>query len=152
MQLAAERSRRRDPWSWLLAAEATAALVNSYAQMRVLPFRRVAALRGLRPIRLARETTGPRVSVNVETVGWAVRAAGRRTPWTSTCLMQALAGAAMLRRRRVPCCVHLAVAPAGAGYDAHAWLSVGDRILTGESQMRRYTEVGRYAHEQARTT
>jgi hypothetical protein len=130
----------------LLAAEATAALVNSYAQMRVLPFRRVAALRGLRPIQPAATTANPAVAVDVEAVGWAVRAVGQRTPWTSTCLMQALAGSAMLHRRRVHCSVHLAVAPGDGGYDAHAWLSVGDRVVIGESGMAGYTEVGRYAH------
>jgi hypothetical protein len=146
LYLVAEPSRRRDPRRWLLAAEAATALLNSYAQMRLLPFRRVAVLHGLTPDHMSSAVPDAGTAVDVEPFGWAVRAVSRRTPWTSTCLMQALAGATMLRRRGVPCTVHLGVASAGAGYDAHAWLSVGDHVLTGQSGMEHYIEVGRYAH------
>jgi hypothetical protein len=81
-------------------------------------------------------------------VGWAVRAVAGRTPWTSTCLMQAVAGAALLRRRRIPAQVHFGVAKDPAqpdGLSAHAWLTCGGRVLTGDGPQReRFAAVGVY--------
>ena len=57
-------------------------------------------------------------------MGWAIPALARRLPWSSTCLVRALAGARLLRRRDVPVTLHLGARSAGNGtLLAHAWLS-----------------------------
>jgi|SRR5882757_9012683 len=108
----------------------------------MLPFRRVAALRRLRTG--AAPSSGFVAGPYTERVGWAVQAIAARTPWTVTCLMQALAGSAMLHRRGVASCIHLGVAADDDSYAAHAWLSAGPHILTGSGERERFTEVGRY--------
>jgi hypothetical protein len=66
-----------------------------------------------------------------------------------TCLMQAVAGAVLLRRRRIPAHVHLGVARdrvAAGEWTAHAWLSCAGRVLTGDGPQReRCAVVGVYS-------
>jgi hypothetical protein len=69
------------------------------------------------------------------------RACGGRTPWHSACLVQALAGAALLRQRRLPAALYLGVAKAPRQPDAiiaHAWLRCGEVFLTGEAGHQTY--------------
>lgn len=84
----------------------------------------------------------------VETqVGWAVRAASRRTPWASKCLVQALAGSVMLRRRRIGGIVYLGLYrpdKAANSMLAHAWLRTNNAILTGRAGHEKYTVVARF--------
>ena len=66
-------------------------------------------------------------------VGAAVRAAARRLPG-STCLVEAVAAEAMLKRRGVPSTLHIGVrAPSDATpLDAHAWLECAGSIVVGD--------------------
>ncbi len=76
-------------------------------------------------------------------VGWAVRAAAPKTPWKSACLAQALAGKWMLGRRGVRGTIRLGVAKdADGNLEAHAWLCIGERILTGGGTVRPFTAIG----------
>ena len=76
---------------------------------------------------------------------WALRAAAARTPWLSPCLVQSLAGYAMMRRRRVPSVVYLGVAKAAeGGLIAHSWLRCGDHIVTGGANHGRYSVIACY--------
>jgi hypothetical protein len=131
----------------------------------VLPFRRTAALLRLSPTPATDETTdvsglnanrhdppvrssndGHQQSENVaENIGWAIRAVGARTPWTSTCLVQSLAGYMMLRRHKVTSVVYLGVAQDGEGdLEAHSWLRWGESLLTGASGYERYRPIAAY--------
>jgi len=77
-------------------------------------------------------------------IAWAIAAAAHRTPWVSTCLAQALAGAILLKRRSIPGLVYLGLAKDPAtqgGYAAHAWLTSGDSILTGAGNHEGYTVI-----------
>ena len=67
-------------------------------------------------------------------VGAATRAAARRLPGT-TCLVEALAAEAMLRRRGVASTLHIGVrAPVLATpLDAHAWLECDGVVVVGDS-------------------
>jgi hypothetical protein len=115
--------------------------------VRTLPFRHTARLAGLTAGATASEATTEQLA-RAQRVGWAVRAVARRTPWTSTCLMQAVAGAALLRRRQIPAQVYFGVAKDSTvpdGLAAHAWLTCGGRVLTGDGpQRQRYATVGVY--------
>jgi len=85
-----------------------------------------------------------------EAVGWAVQAASRYTPWRSTCLLQVLAAQRMLQARSIPGAFCIGAAP-GAGtsgesnLEAHAWLKVGERFITGEAGHQRYAVVSTFS-------
>src|SRR5205807_7326381 len=81
-------------------------------------------------------------------VGCAVRSAAAHVPWESTCLMQALAAAALLRQKEIGSTLYLAVAKdvdAPDGMLAHAWLRSGQRVLTGDADRERFTVIASLA-------
>jgi hypothetical protein len=81
-------------------------------------------------------------------VGWAVRAAARRTPWESNCLAQAIAAKWMLQQRGIPSTLTLGVAKDRenpSNLDAHAWLDCGGEILTGRRGHQRFTVISTFA-------
>jgi hypothetical protein len=74
----------------------------------------------------------------VDSVSKAVRRASLRVPG-ATCLVQALAGWLMLRRRHVPTRIDVGVHKQADELRAHAWLVVAQRIvLGGEDARARY--------------
>jgi len=131
----------------LVLAEAGLGLLSAVIAVRTLPFRHTARLVGLREGATVPDASGQQLE-RAERVGWAVRAVAARAPWTSTCLMQAVAGAALLRRRRIPAELHLGVAKDAAdpgGLAAHAWLTCAGHVLTGDGPHRkRYAVLGVY--------
>jgi len=54
-----------------------------------------------------------------------------RVPWRSDCLIQALAARRWLARAAAPSDVCIGVRKDEQGFQAHAWLKVGERIVTG---------------------
>jgi hypothetical protein len=71
--------------------------------------------------------------------GTAVRARGLartvdrvadRLPWAAPCLPRALATRAMLRRRGIPCTLHLGIASTSP-LTAHAWVTAGGTVVQG---------------------
>ncbi len=130
---------------WLLL-EAAFWLTLVWPALKLLPFQRVAALLGLaageNPLAIEASFSGESTPV-----GWAVRAVAARTPWASTCLMQAVAGAAMLRRRQTPTTLFLGVTKDTGQPEAlaaHAWLRCGSAILTGASEQPHFTVVAAF--------
>ncbi|WHY71053.1 lasso peptide biosynthesis B2 protein [Fictibacillus enclensis] len=72
----------------------------------------------------------------------------RRTPWESKCLVRAIAGTKMLRRRRIPSTLYLGTAKDKEGkLIAHAWLRSGSRIITGADVMAEFSVVAKFANE-----
>jgi hypothetical protein len=141
-----------------LLIEAGILLTLAEVSLKVLPFRHTAALFGLRPNRLRTpDTAGPGVgSVPAATVrsAWAVAVAASRAPLGGKCLAQALAGSAMLGRRRVATTIHLGVAKdprRTEGLRAHAWLRSGDAVLLGASGFRHFTPVAAFDARAHRT-
>ena len=94
---------------------------------------RFGVLRGLIDRYAARVT---RQNASPEQVAWAVAAAARRLPGGATCLPQALACDAMLRRRGYATRLHIGVAAReGIGpMAAHAWVELNDRVIIGDLQ------------------
>lgn len=119
-----------------------ALLLTCWARLLVygMAFRRLAPRLGQ-----SRHETPPTLSpteraLAVE-VSWAVQAASRHAPLRLVCLPQAIAAKWMLRRRGVPTTLYLGVAPDAAKPGeiiAHAWLRAGNKIVTGEEEMRRH--------------
>jgi transglutaminase superfamily protein len=139
--------RRLGALSWherLLVVEAAIALAAMRVAVSALPFRVLARLIGLERIRsTANYRPGdPRAAE----VGWALRAAAAHAPWQSTCLVQALGGAAMLRRRGIASTLSLGVAKEAVTQQviAHAWLRCGEEVLTGDDARDRFVELASF--------
>ena len=86
------------------------------------------------------ERPGPRSPVEAQ-VGAAVHHGVRRLPWQPSCLAQAAAAQAMLRRKGSPGVVVIGLKPtAGPGpWDAHAWLVVESGVLVGGAAANGFT-------------
>jgi hypothetical protein len=124
-------SVRPDAGRAALLAEALLWLTAARLLMSILPFRRVAALLGLKESRRPSQSR-PVDSATLAAVGWVIPALAQHLPWSSTCLVRALAGARLMHRRDVPVTLHLGARSTGDGtLLAHAWLSAGGRILLG---------------------
>jgi hypothetical protein len=111
----------------------------------LVPFRRIAPLLGrAEPVNAARPVAALSEEQRREAV--AVRRAllriSRHLPWHSSCLVCAIAGRMMLRRRRMPSLLQL-----GARIDspvalaAHAWLRSGDVDVTGADVASQYSPI-----------
>lgn len=73
----------------------------------------------------------PSTGFEIDRIAFALRAMGTRVPWRADCLVQALAGQHWLASRGVGSTIHLGVKASEAPVDAHAWLTVGDRVILG---------------------
>lgn len=119
------------------------------AAILTIPFRWTTRLFALSPAGVDAATGQPSPELRdvARRIGWALRIAAARSPWHSTCLVQALAGAAMLRSRRMPATLAMGVAKSSVepgSLEAHAWLSCHGMILTGEPGHEKYNVVARY--------
>ena len=66
----------------------------------------------------------------IELIRSAITRASLRIPKAS-CLVQALSGWWMLKRRKIPSQLRIGVEKGANGFSAHAWLCVGDTIVIG---------------------
>ncbi len=138
--------RRLDREAVGLLLEVAAELLFSWIVIRTQPFRTIAA-------RLGRTGTVAVTDCSrfseAARIRWAMAAVSRRTPWTSTCLMQALSAQRMLRRRGAPATVYLAMLEGGKPPDtpilAHAWVRCGDLVITGQCDESRYRVIATFA-------
>ncbi|MBP1804835.1 lasso peptide biosynthesis B2 protein [Rubellimicrobium aerolatum] len=75
------------------------------------------------------ETRATRV---VERVAFAVPRVAARVPWRADCLVQALAAQSWLTRAGVESELRIGARQEDAtGFEAHAWLTCGPRVVTG---------------------
>lgn len=122
-----------------LRQEAVLWLAGARLGLWVLPFR---TLRRLLPWVAERLPSPDPSPPNAATIARAVEAAPRAVP-RATCLAQALATWAMLRRRGTHADLHLGVQPPGpeaaeAPLSAHAWVEVdGDVVIGGDVSTQR---------------
>jgi hypothetical protein len=81
-------------------------------------------------------------------VSQAVVRAARNLPWECKCLVQAMAGKAMLRLRGVSSTLYLGLAKGeNEQLCAHAWLRCGNIILTGGRVNGQFTVVSFFGDE-----
>ncbi len=104
-------------------------------------FQRLLRFFGLRVVPDTWDATSvspPREPV-IRHVAEAIRRCARHVPWQSLCLVQALAGRAMLARRGLAAYVWLGVAkePQQA-MEAHAWLVCDQQFVTGSDGYERF--------------
>jgi hypothetical protein len=107
--------------AWLLLGFTKAGLI-------ALPF---GALRKMLDRYAARPA---RRQASAEQTVWAVAAAARRLPGGASCLPQALASHAMLRRRGYASQLRIGVAARGGigAIKAHAWVEIDNRVIIGD--------------------
>ncbi len=137
---------RRLRWpEWRLLAEATGYLVAARLAVWFVPFRRLATGLGDAMAESPATNTEAQQSV-VAPIGWAVRELGRRLPWMSQCLVQAVAATWMLQRRRIPSTLYFGLAKESDGeLEAHAWVRSGTQVLTGAHGRQDFTVVATFA-------
>ena len=130
-----------------LLLEALALLCWARFLIRVVPFRRIAP-------HLGSAMTESPVEVSEEErrlafrIAWAVQAVARNVPLGFVCLPQAIAAKWMLRRRRLPSTLYLGLQRDDElKLTAHAWLRVGNTILTGRAESLNHTVVAMYAED-----
>lgn len=85
-------------------------------------------------------------------IGHVVEVVGRCLPFRALCLQQVIAVRRMLTRRGIPAVVYLGVARdqadrarADLGHAAHAWVSVGSKVISGDGVLDKYAIVARFA-------
>jgi hypothetical protein len=135
--------RRLDPTDRWLLIEASLLLGTARLAVRFVPFARIAARLGEH----MGETplSQPRAATDLSRrVGRAVSLAARNLPWESVCLPQAIAAKLMLRRRGVPSTLYLGL-QRDQNLLAHAWVRVGEVVVTGEQASEGYTVVSTFA-------
>jgi hypothetical protein len=142
------KARRLAQADWPRRLEAGGWLALMRAGLWCLPFAWMVRLVGLRPGEPL--DTGPySAPAQAAAIGAAVAALAAHTPWPSTCLVQALAAAAMLRRRGLCGVLYLGVQRAPPR--AHAWLRHGDQILTGQHGHAEFAVIATYVLPSSRT-
>lgn len=94
-----------------------------------------------------RSLRAPLAFDHVEQLARAVSRGSRLVPGAS-CLTQALTGQLLLARRGIESTVHLGVSKdTHQQFRAHAWLSVGDRVVLGGGGMERFTPLTTLARQ-----
>lgn len=119
----------------LLKVETALALILAWMVVFLLPRRWLTRLGALeRPSASAAESDS-RILSRARGVAWRVEHVAGRLPWHSTCLVRAVAGMLLLKRRGVGgWAIRFGVRKRDGVLEAHAWLLLGPTILLGEGE------------------
>ena len=122
----------------LLTLEAALRIGCWYVLLKTLPFRWVATLQRRAVEADANRSTAADGELALVVRG-AIRSATARLPFRTTCLMQALAAASMLRSRAAIYQLNIGADrnPTGA-FEAHAWVESQGLVVAGEGDVGRY--------------
>jgi hypothetical protein len=135
------RLARLERGDLLLLGEALVTLALCSAAIKVLPFRRLAAMAG------GRSSSGlpAEGEARARKVRWAVNAWARRVPWRAVCFQRGLAAHLMLRRRGLPSLLHYGAAQApGEALKAHVWVTLDGADVTGGDEAGRFTRIATF--------
>jgi hypothetical protein len=122
------------PGHWWVLGEAAFGLAIAAMLLRYWPFKRIAARIGHTQPASASTLPFPPgpLSGQAQRVAWGLATAVRHVPWPALCLVQALAGAWMLRRRQLAYEIILGVRLCNLeSMSSHAWLTMDEGIVTG---------------------
>ena len=79
---------------------------------------------------------------NAQRIAQLIVGLGKRTPWSSTCLIQALALHQMLTNRKINHQLHFGIKKISPEkLYAHAWVSVDGKTLIGGENLINFTEI-----------
>lgn len=132
---------------WLRAGEAAALLIGARLALSILPVRLVFRLLCL-TMKPANESPLDReVAPPARQIGLAVERAARRLPIEIRCFHMSLAGALMLRRRRLSATVVLGVRSKDGILKAHAWLLSAGAPVVGGANARSFVPLAAFTSE-----
>ncbi|PEQ10229.1 hypothetical protein B2G71_23430 [Novosphingobium sp. PC22D] len=128
-----------------LLVEAALMMCAAKLALATLPFRRVTRWMGP-PTPPGEPSISPAANADVQRlrgISWAIATAAPHLPFATPCLVRALAGHAMCRRRGLASIVHFG-APHGRGSldGTHAWLDASGVRLAGYPLDRDMVELG----------
>ena len=113
----------------------------------VMPFRWITPFLG-RHMAESPQTTESEHKEIPERISRAVQTASRHMPWECICLVQAMAGKGMFKRRGVPSTLYLGLLNTGEEkLKAHAWLRSGKVIVSGRQGLTEFTVVSTFAEQ-----
>jgi hypothetical protein len=136
--------RRLRSWLRLPAEErksvvaAVLAVTGVRGLLWVLPYR--AVLRVVQGTAIPPRDRPPALPETAERIARDVARAARLVP-RATCLVQALAGEWLIVRAGAPVALRYGVALGERGFEAHAWLESGDRVILGAEEAARFARL-----------
>lgn len=114
----------------------------------LVPFRRIAPRLGVHMVETPSDELSPERLLLAREVAIAIGRASRHVPWEAKCLVQAMTGKKMLRRRGIETTLYLGVAKKDGegkeGLQAHAWLRCGDKVILGGGGLKAFTVVSTF--------
>jgi len=106
-----------------------------------VPFRRVAARMGKLMHETAKDIEYEKLII-ARQIALLIEKVSNYTPWESKCLVMALTGQKMLKKRKIPSTLYLGIKKEKADkLSAHAWLRCGNSVILGEKERSGYTTV-----------
>lgn len=131
---------------WLYGLESVFWLAFAKLCIFGLPFRWWIRWCGVAQCETLRDHPTPRQREQIAKTQRAVRFSGRKVPWPSVCLDQALTVQWMLACRGIPSTLYLGMIKDAEGkWTAHAWMRSGPHWVIGYQPQCAYTVVGTYA-------
>lgn len=129
----------RKAWGAALGGETLGALLLAALLVHAVPLRYTQHLFGAaRPVEPATHPAAA-PSARAWAAGQRLRRVADRLPWTSTCLVRAVALGLLLKRRGITgWSIRFGVARTGAALAAHAWVAMGADILIGGKEAPDY--------------
>ena len=125
----------------LIAFEAFLTMAISRFYILFIPFRRVATRMGKPMHETTKEIDSERLTY-ARQIAWMIEKVSNYTPWESKCLVRALTGQKMLKKRKIPSTLYLGVKKENVdGLSAHAWLRCGNFVILGGKERSGYTTV-----------
>lgn len=132
----------------LLFLEACSLLIVATIVKNMLPFRWYAWFLGKNTPALDTRATGDVEIERILPLIVAIQRGSRYLPLECKCLVNAIAGKAMLKIRRIPSAVYLGVAKNDeGGLDAHAWVKAGKHLVTGAAGMERFKSLADFSDQ-----
>jgi hypothetical protein len=111
----------------------------------IFPFRWIALFLGSHMAE-SLDTDEPEHKEIRKQISWAVQSASRHLPLECTCMVQAIAGKAMLKRRGIQSTLYLGLAmDREKNLEAHAWLRSGEVIVIGAQGIDQFTVISTFA-------
>ena len=136
--------RKRGVRGVLLVCEAVVTMTCVHGMLACVPVRRLVPYVGERLRHKDDVATDHRSLAEASRIKWVVAAVARRLPRRPRCLTQAVTAKLMLERRHVAGVLVFGVCRSGPD-TTHAWLRVGDTLVTGGPSVSRYSVIACFA-------
>ncbi|MGD8781905.1 MAG: lasso peptide biosynthesis B2 protein [Ignavibacteria bacterium] len=108
--------------------------------INLLPFKWLAKRLG-RHMNETSFTIDPRLEETALKTGILIQKTVRFIPWNIKCLTRAVVGKFILKQKKIRSTLYLGVKKDNAKMEAHAWLRVGNKIITGKEVANEFTIV-----------